>query len=72
MPRMALYSMGLKKFTTPGEAVELPIKVLIGCGAGAVGSIIGVPADVAMVRYTCDISHSTICASAFGSFLFYL
>jgi hypothetical protein len=53
MPRMAFYTMGLQRASEPGKPPTFAAKLGIASAAGAAASIVGVPADVVMVRKTC-------------------
>jgi len=54
MPRMAFYTMGLQRASEPGKPPSFAAKMGIASAAGAAASIIGVPADVVMVRMAAD------------------
>ena len=53
-PRMALYTIGLSKIAEPGKPPSFLAKLTLGSAAGAAASVLGVPADVVMVRMAAD------------------
>jgi len=52
--RMGIYTMLNEKFTVDGKAPPFLGKLLIGMTAGGLGSLVGTPAEISLIRMTAD------------------
>ena len=54
MPRLTIYTLIRKEFSVEGEEMSIWTKLAMGFTAGGLGSLCGVPSEVALVRMTAD------------------